>query len=81
MNLENIRENAWSFPDVDPPQGAVLLGTEERNGQRYFYYTNPDSEDAKERPYLYETETGYIFKTKMAATIKKNKERKKRCDA
>ena len=83
MDLERVRENAWSFSSVRPPAGAELLGVEDRNGERYFYYTNPDSEDAKEHPYLYETERGYIFKAKMAAAIKQNKEkeRKKRCDA
>ena len=83
MNIEYIRENAWSFSSVDRPMGAELLATEERNGERYFYYTNPDPEDARERPYLYETESGYIFKAKMAEAIKrkKEKERKKRCDA
>lgn len=83
MNIESIRENAWSFSTVDPPTGAELLATEDRNGERFFFYTNPDPEDAKDRPYLYETESGYIFKAKMAAAIKINreKERKKRCDA
>ena len=83
MNIEDIRENAWSFSSVNRPMGAELLATEERNGEKYFYYTNPDPEDARERPYLYESESGYIFKAKMAAIIKLNreKERKKRCGA
>ncbi len=81
IDIKTIRENAWSFEDLEPPPAAKLLAVEERNGEKYFYYTNPDEEDARERPYLYETERGYIFKAKMASAIKKNKERKKRCDA
>lgn len=81
-DIEHIRGNAWSFPFSEPPQGAELIATEERNGEKYYYYTNPDPEDAQDRPYLYDTESSWRFKVKMEAAIKKNKEneRKKRCD-
>ena len=81
--LENVRGNAWTFSDVRPPAGAELIAVDKRENDTYYYYTNPDPEDAKERPYLFETESGYKFKAEMEAATKRirKKERKKRCDA
>lgn len=73
IDINDIRENAWSFPGTEPPPGAELIASEVRNGDRYFYYTNPDEEDTRERPYLYQTESGYRYFQKMEQIQKKHK--------
>lgn len=72
MNLDEVRGNAWSFPNLRPPEGSKLIGTEIRGKETYFYYL---SEDGK---YYFETLSGYAFKAKMAEAQRRHKEEKRR---
>lgn len=65
--LQKARELAWSFSGLEPPQGSVYIGKEQRGGETYYYYRTED----EETPYLYETEGGYAFKKKMHDAEKK----------
>lgn len=59
-NLENVRGNAWSFPELKPPADAKLIGTEVVKGETFYYYYSSS------RGYLYETKSGYKFKARIA---------------
>ena len=83
MNMEDIKARAWSFSTLKPPPEAKLIAVDKREDDTWYFYTNPDPVDARERPYLYETASGYRIKAEMEAAQKRNREneRKKRCDA
>lgn len=72
-DLEHIRGNAWSFSTLEPPQGCIYVGKDEKiiNGKKeiFYYYFDPTPE--AENRYLFETESGYQFKREMEEAKKK----------
>lgn len=60
MDIENIDfSTARSFPDLRPPNDAVEIFREKKNGNTYYYY-----QDAKGNLY-FESDKGYAFKREM----------------
>ena len=64
--LRFVREQARSFPGLTAPQGAEFIGTEEINGEIYYYYRY-------EAGFLYESKSGYEFKEHMHRIEQQNK--------
>lgn len=63
-----VRDEARSFPEIKAPYNAVLIGTEELDGEVVYYYKY-------EGGYLYETKSGHEFKERMHR-IEQNNRRK-----
>lgn len=71
--LKKAIGNAWSFPELTPPDNAKYIGSAYRGTEQYHYYI------AEGGKYYYETDSGKAFKLKMAdRMLRKMRERRKR---
>ncbi len=41
-NIENLRANAWTFRGFNPPNNAIKIAEETRNGELYEYFKDAD---------------------------------------
>lgn len=67
QELETAHENAWSFPDLYPPNNARYIGYRRHPTGRYLYWKDSDGK------YWYDTEGGMAFKRTMKEAQKKKK--------
>lgn len=72
MDIENIDlGSARSFPDLRPPNNAVEVFREKKNGNTYYYYM-----DEEENLY-FESDKGYAFKREIMERERIRKIRKR----
>lgn len=67
MNIEELRQKAWSFRGLVPPNNAKKVAEEQRNGKLYEYFQD-DSGNV-----YYETSTGRKCKLEILSWAKKKK--------
>lgn len=73
VSMEYLHEEAVSFPDLNPPDGARLIAIDTGStGEKYFYY---ELQEKGETIYLYESESGRRFKREMHEAEKRRKKR------
>lgn len=70
--LEEARNNAWTFPGLEPPAGAVYIGAVKTEKDVYFYYRG------REGNFYYDTERMRRFEMEMQEARKRKKERGRR---
>lgn len=59
MSIEELRQKAWTFPDLTPPNDAKKVAEEQRNGKVYEYFQD-DSGNV-----YYETDSDKEWKRKI----------------
>lgn len=66
QELEKARNNAWSFPDTQPPNNARYIGYWKDGAEKYLYWR-----DSKGN-YWFDTDRGMAFKKMMKEAQSRN---------
>lgn len=69
-DVEELRNKAWTFQGMTPPNGAEKVAEEERRGELFEYYRDQDGK------IWYETTSGREWKLKIAKWEKERQKKK-----